>query len=43
MSQWALVILSYGITIAGTIGLAAASFASMRSAERSAAALKDRT
>jgi hypothetical protein len=43
MSQWTLVILSYGLTIAGTIGLALASFASMRRAEREAAALKDRT
>jgi Flp pilus assembly protein CpaB len=43
MSQWALVIISYALTVAGTIGLAAASFASMRRAERAAEALKDRT
>jgi hypothetical protein len=43
MSQWALVIISYGLTVAGTIGLGFASFVSMRRAEREATALKDRT
>ena len=43
MSQWALVIITYGLTVAGTVGLAAVSLASMRRAERSAEALKDRT
>ena len=43
MSQWALVIISYGLTVAGTLGLALASFASMRRAEREAEALKDRS
>ena len=43
MSQWALVIISYALTVAGTVGLAFASFVSMRRAEREAAALKDRT
>ena len=43
MSQWALVIVSYGLTVAGTAGLAWASFASMRRAEREAEALRDRS
>lgn len=43
MSPWTLVIISYGLTIAGTVGLAGASFAAMRRAEREAAALRDRT
>ncbi|HEY5723388.1 MAG TPA: hypothetical protein VIT45_13805 [Allosphingosinicella sp.] len=43
MSPWALVIASYGLTIAGTLALAWASFAAMRRAEREAAALRDRS
>ena len=43
MSPWALIIISYGLTVAGTLGLGWASFASMRRAEREAAALKDRS
>lgn len=42
MSPWALVIISYGLTVAGTAALGWASFASMRRAEREAAELKDR-
>ena len=43
MSPWALVIASYGLTVAATIGLTWASFAAMRRAERDAAALRDRS
>jgi hypothetical protein len=41
MNPWTLIIIAYGLTIAGTIGLSWASFASMRRAEREVAALKD--
>ncbi|HMJ92673.1 MAG TPA: hypothetical protein VK472_01095 [Allosphingosinicella sp.] len=43
MSPWTLVIASYALTTVGTVGLAWASFASMRHAEREAASLKDRS
>jgi hypothetical protein len=43
MSPWTLVIVSYALTAAGNVGLAWASFASMRRAEREAASLKDRS
>ena len=42
MNPWPFVIIAYALTLAGTIGLAWASFAAMRRAEREAAALKDR-
>ena len=42
MNPWPFVIVSYALTMAGTVGLAWASFASMRRAETEAAAMKDR-
>jgi hypothetical protein len=41
MSHWPFIAGAYAVALAGTLGLAAWSFAEMRRAERSADALKD--
>ena len=43
MNPWPFVIASYGLTIAGTIALAWASYRAMRGAEAQAAASRDET
>jgi hypothetical protein len=42
MNQWAFVIAAYSLTLAATVGLVGWAIMSMRSAERSAEALKRR-
>ena len=42
MNQWAFVVAAYGVTVAATVALVAWAFASMRSAEAQADALKRR-
>ena len=42
MNQWAFVLAAYGVTVAGTLGLLAWAYLSMRSAEAEAEALKRR-
>jgi hypothetical protein len=42
MNVWPFIVAAYALTLAGTIGLTASSFAAMRRAEAEAAALSDR-
>jgi hypothetical protein len=42
MNPWPFIIISYGLTLLGTIGLAWASLVAMRRAESDAAALRDK-